>query len=284
MRQPTKDFVENVRLCIERADMAGIEQAINHPKMLFSTLALSTVARTGDMELLKYALERAIGAPIMDLTAVFKSVVQAGQVDTTQFLLDWAQSNNTFDVVVPYVRTVLMGAVDNDCVDIWRNNAHQVHSIPQGLMKNYYLKAVEQESLQCLEYFKQHMDTELLRKQGMELAIHKLKTASLQYFLQETTNPSVRAAIIAVEVCLKHNLSSSKGTISPDITSVLLMLMDHASPDQILARYVGVAQSHPLYDVLDHINTTVRSQRQSQRLNLELDGVQSDHIPAARKL
>lgn len=284
MRQTTKDFVKNVRLCIERADMAGIEQAINHPKMLFSTLALGEVARTGDLALLEYALERSLGAPIMDLTAVFKNVVQSGQVNAAQFLLEWAQSNNTFDASNPYLRTVLMAAVDSDCVELWRNNAYQVHTIPQGLMKNYYFKAVEQESLQCLEYLKEHMDTEPLLAQGMDLAVDKLKTASIEYFLQCNKNPSARAGSIAMKVCLKHNLSSSKDVVSPEIISVLLMLMDHTSPEQMWARYGGVSQSHPLYAVLEHINTTVRAQRQSDRLKLEVNGVQLNSTPAVRKL
>jgi len=177
-----------------------------------------------------------------------------------------------------------MAAVDRDCVELWRNNAYQVHTIPQGLMKNYYFKAVEQESLQCLEYLKEHMDTEPLLVQGLDLAVDKLKTTSAQYFLQRNTNPRGRAGAIAVQVCLKHNLSKSDVCISPEITSLLLMLMDYASPDQMLSRYIGVTQSHPLYAVLEHINTTVRSEKQAERLNLELDGVQLNSTPAVRKL
>lgn len=284
MRQTTKEFMDDLRLCIEHGDLIGIEQAINHPKMLYSTLALGAVARTGDVALLEHVLEQSLGATIMDLTSVFKNVVQSGEVKTTQYLLEWAQSNNTFDAPNPYLRTVLMAAVDSDCVEIWRNNAHQVHSIPHGLMKTYYFKAVEQESLRCLEYFKEHMDTELLLVQGMDLAVDKLKTASIEYFLQRNKNPSARAGSIAVQVCLKHNLSSCKGVVSPEITSVLLMLMDHASPEQMLTRFAGVSQSHPLHAVLDHINTTVRAQQQSERLNVELNEVQLKSVSAARKL
>lgn len=284
MRQTTKDFVKNVRLCIERADMAGIEQAINHPKMLFSTLALSAVARTGDRKLLEYALERAIGAPIMDLTSVFTSVVPSGQVNTTQYLLEWAQSNNTFNASNPYLRTVLSSAVEHDAVEIWRANAHQLHTIAQGFMKTYYLKAVEHESLQCLEYFKEHMDTEHVLVAAMELAVDKLKTASVQYFLQQKANPKSIAGPIAVQLCLKYNLTKSASLVPPELASMLLMLMDYASPEQMLSRYVGVTQSHPLYGVLNHINTVVRAQRQSDRLKLEVDGVQLNGIPAVRKL
>ncbi len=65
---------------------------------------------------------------------------------------------------------------------------------------------------------------------------------------------------------------------------MLLLLMDYASPDQILGRFAGSGQTHPLYPVLEHINTTVRAQQQLERLNLELDGVQSSSLSGGRKL
>lgn len=284
MRQTTKEFMEDLRLCIEHGDMIGIEQAINHPKMLYSTMALSAVARTGDQELLTYTLEHAAAAGIMDLTNVFKIVVHAGQVNTTQQLLDWAQSNNTFDASNPYLRTVLMAAVENDCVKIWRNNTHQVHSIPQGLMKTYYFKAIESESLECLDYFKEHMDTESLLVQGLDLAVDKLKKSSTEYFLKQHKNSVAKAGTIAIQVCIQNNVLNTKKPIAPEITSMLLLLMDYASPDQILGRFAGSVQAHPLYPVLEHINTTVRAQQQLERLNLELDGVQSSSLSSGRKL
>lgn len=286
MRHTTKEWIQEVRQWIEAGDKEAVSRAVNHPKMLYSTMALSAVARTGDQDLLAYTLEHALAAGIMDLTNVFKTVAHAGHANTTQQLLDWAQSNNTFDAPNPYLRTVLMVAVENNCVEIWRNNAHQVHTIPQGLMKTYYFKAVESESLNCLDYFKEHMDTDQLQAQALDLAVGKLKKSSTEYFLKQHKSSGVKAGAIAVQVCIQHSVLNASHPLAPDITSMLLMLMDYSSPDQMLGlgRFGGAAQEHPLHPVLEHINTTVRAQQQSERLNLELDGVQSSCPLVGRKL
>lgn len=274
MRHTVKEWIEDVRMHIADGNTQAIERAINHPKMLYSTTALNEVARTGDHNLLAYALDRALGASIMDLTAVFKTLAHGGHVQSVQQLLEWAQSNNTFDAKNPYLRTVVMAAVERDCVDILRANAHQLHTIPQGFMKSYYFKAVECESLHSLDFFEDHMDTKSIQRQSFELALEKFKPSSVQYFLRQHKNPIGKVRSIVMHICLRNDLKDIKGVPTP-ISDTLLVLMDYATPDEILGPYISATPGrvHPLQNILHHINDTVRAQKQAQRLNSEIKDV-----------
>lgn len=282
MRQTTKEWMNDVRGYIASDDRAAIVQSLNHPKMLYATLALSEVARTGNVALLEQAIEGAVGSEIMDLTNVFKSVVGNSQVEATQWLLDWAQSNNTFPVAHPYEHTVFAAAIKIDCVELLERNAHHLYSVPKNLMQTYYLQAVEQQSLGCLEYLKEHMDVLQLRSQGIAVAVDKLKPISLRYFLDTPVagkHVKNAAGTILIELCIKNSLTS-KEKLTDALCDVLLVVMDFVSPEEVLGRFNG-GENHPFMGTMKYVNNEWRAEQQAKILTSHLP---SSTLGSARKI
>lgn len=268
MRQTTSEWMTHVRECIANTDLEAVTTCLNHPKMLYATLAMSEVARMGDGQMLDHALNTALGAQIMDLTTVFQAVVASKNPSTTQRLLEWAQSNNSYPVKNPYLRTVVGAAVEADCVEVLRNSAHQFHTIPQGFMKSYYFQAVEKDSLQCLTYLAEYVDAQQLRSQVLDLIVNTLAAGSLRYFLNDPKTKSAKnlARTVVMRVSLGHSLVEPQN-LTPKISALLLEAFEFTTPKEVLEGFYNLSHGHPLMDVLEYVNTTVRSQHQAERLN-----------------